>query len=241
PDRNRQTFGRRQHSWGSEARERYRGQAMSKQHERPRHPSFAEVKTASLRSIHAVLAHWLPGGKTVDNGHEYTAPNPTRADKSVGSFKVNLSKGAWADFATGDSGGDLIDLVSYVDGCSEVEARNALADFLNISANAPAELTKQSKRAQADSWEPAQPIPDEAMQARPQRHYRHGKPTALWIYRDRLGHPLMLVCRFDLKPDSEGKRRKEFAPLTWCKNSQTGKHEWRWQGLPPSRPLLHLD
>lgn len=214
---------------------------MSKQHERPKHPSFAEVKTASLRSIHAVLARWLPGGKTVDNGHEYTAPNPTRADKSMGSFKVNLSKGAWSDFATGDSGGDLIDLVSYVDGCSEVEARNALADFLNISANAPAELTQQSRRAKADSWEPAQPIPDEAMQARPQRHYRHGKPTAIWTYRDTQGRPLMLVCRFDLKPDSEGKRRKEFAPLTWCKSSQTGKHEWRWQGLPPSRPLLHLD
>lgn len=214
---------------------------MSKQHEQPNYPSFAEVKAASLRSIHAVLARWLPGGKTVDNGHEYTAPNPTRADKSMGSFKVNLSKGAWSDFATGDSGGDLIDLVRYVDGCSEVEARNALADFLNMTASAPTSPTKQSKSAKADSWEAIQPIPDEAMQARPARHYRHGKPSMLWTYRDPQGRPLMLVCRFDLKADSDGKRRKEFAPLTWCKSSQTGKHEWRWQGLPPRRPLLYLD
>lgn len=214
---------------------------MSKQHELPKYPSFAEVKAASLRSIHAVLARWLPGGKTVDCGHEYTAPNPTRADKSMGSFKVNLNKGAWSDFATGDSGGDLIDLVRYVDGCSEVEARNALADFLNMSASVPTGPAKQSKSTKADSWEAIQPIPDEAMQTRPARHYRHGKPSTLWTYRDPQGRPVMLVCRFDLKADSDGKRRKEFAPLTWCKSSQTGKHEWRWQGLPPRRPLLYLD
>lgn len=214
---------------------------MNKQHERPKPPSFAEVKAASLRSIQAVLARWLPGGKTVDSGHEYTAPNPTRADKSTGSFKVNLSRGAWSDFATGDSGGDLIDLVRYVDRCSDVEARNALADFLNLTASNVTTHTNQSQPTKTESWAAVQPIPDEAMPARPARHYRHGKPSALWTYRDAQGRPLMLVCRFDLKAGSDGKRRKEFAPLTWCQSSKTGQHEWRWQGLPPSRPLLYLD
>lgn len=40
-------------------------------------PSFSEVKHASLKSIEQVLFNWLPGGKRVDGGKEYTAPNPT--------------------------------------------------------------------------------------------------------------------------------------------------------------------
>jgi len=85
-------------------------------------PSFADVKSAALENIDRVLSHWLPNGKRVDGGKEYTAPNPTRTDKRAGSLKVNLSKGTWADFATGDKGGDLIDLVRYIDGGTDVEA-----------------------------------------------------------------------------------------------------------------------
>ncbi|MEE1688343.1 hypothetical protein, partial [Pseudomonas aeruginosa] len=72
-----------------------------------RHPTFAQVKHAALQDIAHVLAQWLPKGQTVDGGKEYTAPNPTRADKRAGSLKVNLAKGTWSDFATGDKGGDL--------------------------------------------------------------------------------------------------------------------------------------
>ena len=38
-----------------------------------------------------------------------------------------------ADFATGDKGGDLIDLVRYLDGGTDVEACNKLADWLNVA------------------------------------------------------------------------------------------------------------
>ncbi|WP_054068767.1 hypothetical protein, partial [Pseudomonas amygdali] len=71
-------------------------------------PSFAKVKAAALRNIDKVLDHWLPNGKRVDGGKEYTAPNPTRTDKRAGSLKISISKGTWSDFATGDKGGDLI-------------------------------------------------------------------------------------------------------------------------------------
>jgi len=47
-------------------------------------PTFAQVKTAALQNIDRVLRHWLPSGKRVDGGKEYTAPNPTRADKRAG-------------------------------------------------------------------------------------------------------------------------------------------------------------
>jgi len=55
-------------------------------------------------------------------GSEWVARNPTRADRHPGSFKVNLRSGRWADFATGDAGGDLISLRAYLDGIRQGEA-----------------------------------------------------------------------------------------------------------------------
>lgn len=202
-------------------------------------PSFAEVSRAALQAIDRVLSHWLPGGKRVDGGKEYTAPNPTRADKRAGSLKVNLVRGTWADFATGDKGGDLIDLVRYLDGSSEVDACNKLAGFLGVVAGSKGGAPT-SRPATAPDWVPVLPIPDEAMRKVPHRHRQHGKPSKVWIYRDAEARPLMVLYRFDLGPDDGGTPRKVFAPLTWCKRADSSLF-WRWQGLPEPRPLLRLD
>lgn len=212
-------------------------QRMSKPTKRP---SFADVKSAALKDIDRVLAHWLPNGKRVDGGKEYTAPNPTRTDKRAGSLKVNLSKGTWADFATGDKGGDLIDLVRYLDGGTDVEACNKLADLLHVSAGAAQSKPIPSK-SKAPEWIAIQPIPVEAMNKCPAKHRQHGVPSKVWIYRDAQGQPLMALYRFDLGPDEDGKPRKVFAPLTWCQRADGQTTQWRWQGLPDPRPLLRLD
>ena len=212
---------------------------MTDTRDRKRYPTFAEVKRASLQAIDRVLSHWLPGGKRVDGGKEYTAPNPTRADKHAGSLKVSLAKGTWADFATGDKGGDLIDLVRYLDGGSEVDACNKLADFLGVSAGSTSSAPSSSP-AKAPEWVPVLPVPDEAMRKVPHKHRQHGKPSKVWIYRDAQGRPLMVLYRFDLGPDDSGTPRKVFAPLTWCKHAD-GSLSWRWQGLPEPRPLMRLD
>ena len=203
-------------------------------------PSFADVKSAALKDIDRVLSHWLPNGKRVDGGKEYTAPNPTRTDKRAGSLKVNLSKGTWADFATGDKGGDLIDLVRYLEGGTDVEACNKLADLLHVSAGAAQSKPTPSK-SKAPEWIAIQPIPVEAMNKCPAKHRQHGAPSKVWIYRDAQGQPLMALYRFDLGPDEDGKPRKVFAPLTWCQRADGQTTQWRWQGLPDPRPLLHLD
>ena len=146
---------------------------MTDAREHKKYPTFAEVKRAALQAIDRVLSHWLPGGKRVDGGKEYTAPNPTRADKHAGSLKVNLAKGTWSDFATGDKGGDLIDLVRYLDGSSEVDACNRLADFLGVTAgstsSAPARMP-----AKAPEWVPVLPIPENVMHKVPHKHRQHG-------------------------------------------------------------------
>jgi uncharacterized protein (DUF927 family) len=213
---------------------------MSQQSNNAKRPSFADVKAAALKDIERVLSHWLPNGKRVDGGKEYTAPNPTRSDKRAGSLKVNLSKGTWADFATGDKGGDLIDLVRYLGGGTDVEACYKLADWLNVAPGA-AKTKPAPNKPKAPTWNAIQPIPVEAMNKCPTKHRDHGVPSKVWIYRDPQGRPLMALYRFDLGPDEDGKPKKVFAPLTWCQRADSQTQQWRWQGLPDPRPLLRLD
>jgi DNA primase len=94
-------------------------------------PDFARINMAALPALPALCARWLPGGKRV--GREYIALNPTRADKRAGSFKVNLQTGRWADFATGDKGGDAVSLAAYLFGLRKSEAARRLAGTLGIA------------------------------------------------------------------------------------------------------------
>ncbi len=68
---------------------------------------FDTINRAALASLPALLRRWLPDGRLV--GREYTARNPRRADRRLGSFLINVNSGRWADFATGDKGGDVVD------------------------------------------------------------------------------------------------------------------------------------
>lgn len=91
---------------------------------------FARINSATLPMLPAMLARWLPGGRR--EGCEYIARNPMRADRRPGSFSVNMRTGKWADFATGDRGGDVISLAAYLSGKSQAEAARALADMLGM-------------------------------------------------------------------------------------------------------------
>jgi putative DNA primase/helicase len=103
-----------------------------------RRVSFEDVKEATKRSIESVVQWLLPNGKLADNGKEWIALNTARADKKLGSFKVNLRNkpGVWSDFAIGQSGGDMIDLYVYLKGVDKVEAKDAIAKFLNVRPSA---------------------------------------------------------------------------------------------------------
>jgi len=94
--------------------------------------SFQDVKDATLRSLDFVIPRLLHGGKR--QGDEWVARNPTRDDSKPGSFSVNMKTGLWGDFAMGDTGGDIIDLYMYLNGGTNIQAKNALADMLNVQA-----------------------------------------------------------------------------------------------------------
>ena len=91
---------------------------------------FDAVNRAALNNLPAILARWLPRGRI--DGDEYVGFNPRRVDRRLGSFKINLSTGRWADFATGDSGGDPVSLAAYLAGCGQAEAARRVAAMLGI-------------------------------------------------------------------------------------------------------------
>ena len=91
---------------------------------------FERINRAALSALPALLTRWLPGGRR--EGGEYVALNPTRDDRHLGSFRINVVTGRWADFATGDRGGDVISLAAYLAGLGQTEAARRLADMLGV-------------------------------------------------------------------------------------------------------------
>jgi hypothetical protein len=87
----------------------------------------------ALRSLDFIIPRILPGGKKV--GDEWVVRNPTRNDNKPGSFSVNVRTGGWGDFAIGKTGGDMIDLYVYINGGSNIQAKDALAAMLNVQAS----------------------------------------------------------------------------------------------------------
>ena len=98
------------------------------------HSDFARINSAALDMLPALLRRWLPDGHR--QGGEYVARNPRRDDRHLGSFKVNLRTGRWADFATDDRGGDIISLAAFLGGISQAEAARHLAGMLGLTAEA---------------------------------------------------------------------------------------------------------
>ncbi len=95
---------------------------------------FPRIAAAARHSALSVCQQLLPSGRRY--GNEYVALNPRRADTKPGSFKIAVSgqrAGCWSDFATGDSGGDLISLVAYLYDLRQGEAARRLAAILHLN------------------------------------------------------------------------------------------------------------
>jgi hypothetical protein len=61
------------------------------------------------------------------------ALNPRRADRSPGSFTINLRSGAWADFADPAArGGDVVGLACYLFDLRPGDAASRLARALGM-------------------------------------------------------------------------------------------------------------
>lgn len=113
--------------------------------------NYEAIARAALSRAETIVPAFFPNGKR--QGNEYVALNPNRADKSLGSFTINLRTGQWGDFATGDSGGDLISLLAYRDGCSQAEAARRLEERI-VSTPLQNPLSIAPKVAKAPNVQP---------------------------------------------------------------------------------------
>jgi hypothetical protein len=89
-------------------------------------------------------------------------------------------------------------------------------------------------------WIPVVPVPADAPPP-PAEHYKLGKPSATWTYRDASGDALGYALRFDTAAGKNGPGAKEFRPLTLWRPAAGGKPEWRWESWPINRPLYGLE
>ena len=89
---------------------------------------FHKVKYAVQGYEGVLLRRILP--HAIKQGSEYVSINPTRFDRNLGSFRINASTFKWADFATGDKGGDIISLWAYIRKVSQVKAAQEIMALL---------------------------------------------------------------------------------------------------------------
>jgi putative DNA primase/helicase len=193
-------------------------------------------------------------------GDEIRMINPLRADDNFGSFSINSSTGAFADFAEpGDpkaKGSDVVALVAYVKGCTQGEAARHLSGFMNgldkaktgkaqagqdktkanagtLGFGATPEPTGRLSTSPCSAVSPA--IPGERI---PPCHHKlagSGAPTATYIYKDLAGAPVFAVHRYD---NGAG---KEYRPYSLTRSLDTKVLNWQ-VGLPKAtRPLYNLD
>lgn len=197
------------------------------------------IAAQALAHIEAICTRWLPDGKKA--GHEWEIGD--RHGTPGKSLKVHLSgnkAGMWADFSTGDKGGDLVSLAAFIDGVSQGDAARRLAEFMGLSVD-PEPRRKQTApqampaQAPAPEWRPILPVPADAPPP-PAAHHKHGKPDRVYHYRDAQGQTLGFVERFEANAT---RPKKEFSWLVFAEAE--GRREWRRQGFPVPRPLYGLD
>lgn len=178
---------------------------------------FRALADRLLISSDTLVPAWLPGGKR--QGKEWVC-----GDVGGGaghSLSVNLLTGRWADFATGDAGGDLISLYAAIHELTMGDAYRELDDAPQAPPARPARPAKPQRTV-------VTPVP-EAVADCDCIHPVFGPPSNCWTYFDGDGCVLGYIARYD--PPGQ---RKQIVPWTWD-GAQWGMGQW-----PAPRPLYRL-
>lgn len=148
-------------------------------------------------------------------------------DEKTPSFVVSPSRQMYKCFGCG-AGGDVIEFVQEIDGCSFVDAVEKLGGQTPINNN-----YQKQKTEVKPTWQPS-PFAPKGIDLPTFEHYKHGQPSEIYHYKDKQGQTVGFVCRYDT-----GQGKKEILPLCWAQRD--GRKEWRFMGFGKPRPLLNLD
>lgn len=95
---------------------------------------FKDVADRARPYIRMLVERWLPDGN--QEGNKWVARNPRRNDHTAGSFKVNLSTGAYFDFADHSiHGGDIIALGAYLHRRTQLDSAKGIARAMGLSCD----------------------------------------------------------------------------------------------------------
>jgi hypothetical protein len=180
---------------------------------------FKSLSADLLADSRNVLPRWLPGGKT--KGKEFICGS--LAGDAGGSLSINVNTGVWKDFATGETGADLIDLYAAIHSMTLAEAYR--------------ELTGQHQRQHTTRVPPPPPVPQRhvicpvpsSADLHECVHPVHGRPSRVWQYENQNGELMGYVARYD--PPNE---RKQIVPWTYTPEG------WSAGQWPEPRPLYGL-
>ncbi len=94
---------------------------------------FSKINEEVRIRFPGLVFQLLPHGRK--EGNEWLALNPTRVDRHIGSFHVNLQTWQFYDFATGEGGTGAIALYAYIKGLSYFRAAKDLNNQLKGNKN----------------------------------------------------------------------------------------------------------
>ena len=206
---------------------------------------FAAINQAALAAFPAVLNRLLPKGKVV--GREIVALNPRRADRNLGSFKINRYNGRWCDFATGERGGDRVSLVAYLADVSQGDAARLLAQMLGMEnrgalslmtpripsrlSHRPSLRRRRGKTSNPPDAPPTCPLADAGTWSPCAAARLSGrKPDGSWRYATAQDETAFYAARWN---EADGK--KTFRPISWGE-----RPGWQFEAWPDHRPLFNL-
>ena len=210
---------------------------------------FDALAKELLSRAESLLEQWLPGG--VRRGHEYVCGSVRGGEGT--SCSVNITTGMWADFSSGEKGGDLISLYAASNDLSsgkaavQVARDYGLEDIAGVTraregdvpverAPKPLPEPKPPKPVSDEGWAVMRPVPATAPAPKFwhfKRNNENNKDVIDHMAEYRVGGDLHgFVVRF---LDSKGK--KETMPYTWCISARDGMGQWKWKAFDEPKPL----
>lgn len=185
---------------------------------------FEKIK-AVANGDESYLLKLLPNA--VKRGSELVCGN-IYGDKGE-SFSYNLKSGLWADFARGESGASVIDLVMLRENCSAKEAAEIIDSHYGKISQTDVPIVKVKKETEQPKKVISVPAPKGS---KPSGTYMDDKWVHfdnMWAYRNDKGDVVAYDCRIN-KEDGG----KVVVPFLYDGN------KWYSKMLPKNRPLYNL-
>lgn len=187
---------------------------------------FKQLHQQTLPKLEQLLRDIFPAGKLL--GREFKVGN--LRGEAGDSLSINLDTGQWADFATGDKGGDFVSLLASKLGYRQSDAGALVSVMLEDRSAGRKELqfilgggkragrvNDQSLSGPSPTWNTDQLIIGE-----------WGSPGWVWEYRNSTGRLIFVVCRYG--EDSA----KTYRPWVW------DGQRWVCRAYDEGRPLYNL-